>query len=180
MHVNRTRAMAGAAMMSALSVILLLLGTFISVNTLFFTALAAYLIGFTVNKYGFRYGGIQFAACSLFDVFLNPDKFHWILYVCLGGYIFLSELIFQKMNHIKDLKKKMRVQLIYNWILFNIIYIPLLLFFQNLLFTGGIPGGISGDSVAGRLVLWLAGQIGWIVYDKAYRIFFRTLRERKL
>lgn len=180
MHVNKTRAIAGTALMSAFSVILLMAGTFVSVNTLFFSALAAYLIGFSVNQYGFRYSGVQLAACTLLDVFLNPDKLNGILYLCLGLYIFLSELIFQKKNHIEDAGKKMRVQLIFNWILFNIIYIPLILFFQQLLFPGGLPGNIKGDSVTGRLVLWAAGQIGWIVYDKAYRVFFRTLRERKL
>ncbi len=180
MHVNKTRAVAGAALMSAFSMLLLLAGTFVSVNTLFFTALAAYLLGFSVNKYGFRYSGIQFVTCLLLDVFLNPDKFNWILYACLGSYIFLSELIFQKLNHIGDLRKKLRVQLIYNWILFNIIYIPLILFFRELLIPGALPGGIQANSVSGGLILWLAGQIGWIVYDKAYRFFFRTLRERRL
>lgn len=111
---------------------------------------------------------------------LNPDKFHWILYACLGIYIFLSELIFCKGNRVQDIKKKMRVQLIYNWILFNMIYIPLVLFFQNLLFAGTLPGGISGSSLQGMAALWLAGQVGWFLYDKAYRVFCRTLRERKI
>lgn len=180
MHVNKTRALAGVAVLSAFSLILLLLGTFVSVNTLFFTALAAYFIGYSINKYGMGYGGMQLTACTLLDVFLNPDKFHWILYLCLGGYILLGEMVFVKWNHIGDPKKKMRVQLIYNWILFNIIYIPLVIFFRRLLFAGNLPGGMDGDSTIGLVIVWAAGQIGWIIYDKAYRVFFRTLRERKL
>lgn len=180
MHVNRTRALAGVAVLSAFSLILLLLGTFVSVNTLFFTALAAYLIGYSINKYGLGHGGMQLAVCTLLDLFLNPDKLHWVLYLCLGGYILLSEVVFCKWNHIGDLKKKMRVQLIYNWILFNIIYIPLILFFRELLFAGSLPGGVDGNSAVGLVIIWGAGQIGWIIYDKAYRVFFRTLRERKL
>lgn len=172
MHVNRTRALAETALMAALSVVLLLLGTFISVNTLFFTALAAYLIGYSIQKHGLKYGGIQFAACVLLDVFVNPDKFHWILYLCLGGYLLVSEWVFRKANRAQEGRKKLRRQLIYNWILFNIIYIPLVFFFRELLFAGEIPGG--------TLVLWLAGQIGWLVYDKAYRVFFQVLRERGL
>ena len=50
MHLNQTRAAAGTALMAALSTILLLLGTFIPVNTLFFTAMAAYLIGYTISR----------------------------------------------------------------------------------------------------------------------------------
>ncbi|MCM1245855.1 MAG: hypothetical protein NC293_09470 [Roseburia sp.] len=180
MHINKTRALAGVALLSAFSLLLLLLGTFASVNTLFFTAMAAYLVGYSISKYGLSYGGMQLAVCVLLDIFLNPDKFHWFLYLCLGVYIFLSEVSFRKWNRIADLRKKMRVQLIFGWILFNIIYIPVLLFFRKLFFTGSLPGGLSGDSVLGCVVFWLAGQAGWFLYDKAYRVFFKILRERKL
>lgn len=180
MHVNKTRALAGVALLSAFSVVLLLLGAYISVNTLFFTALAAYLTGYSICRYGLSYGGMQLAVCVILDVFLNPDKFHWFLYLCLGAYIFLSEVSFRKWNRITDIRKKMRVQLIFGWILFNIIYIPVLILFRNLFFTGSLPGGITGESVHGCVILWLAGQAGWFLYDKAYRVFFKFLRERKL
>lgn len=172
MHVNKTRAMAQTAMMSALTMLLLLVGTFISVNTLFFTALASYLVGYSINKYGIRYGGMQLVVCALLDIFLNPNKLHWVLYLCFGSYIFLSELIFCKWNKIGIIEKKIKVQLIYNWILFNIIYIPLLVFGRQLLY--------AGEQIGGVWVLWVLGQAGWIIYDKAYRVFFRTIRERKL
>ena len=162
--------MAGTALMAALSTILLLLGTFIPVNTLFFTAMAAYFIGYSINKYGLKYGGIQLAACVLLDLFLNPNKIHWGLYLCFGSYIFLSEVIFLKWNHIGEGKKKLRVQLLFNWILFNGIDIPVLIFFQNLLPDWNLPGGIA--------VFWVLGQIGWIIYDKAYRAFIGILQER--
>lgn len=182
MHIDKTRAMAGVALLSALSLIFLLLGTFtfMSLNTIFFTALAAYFIGYTINKYALFYGGMQLVVCTFLDLFLNPDKFHWVLYVCLGGYIFFSEMIFQKMNRVEDFKKKMRRQLLFNWVLFNIIYIPLIVFFRTLLFADSFPGGIGRDSTGGILLILAAGQIGWIMYDKAYRVFFRLIRERKL
>lgn len=173
MPVKKTFAMAATAVAAALSVVLLLVGTFIAPNTLFFTALAAYLTGYSINKYGFKYGFAQLVVCVLLDIFLNPDKFNWILYLCMAGYIFLGELMFQKWNHVKDEKKKYRVQLICNWILFNMIYIPLLLLFRDQLLSGrGISAGIA--------VLWFAGQVGWIIFDKAYRVFFHTLMERRL
>lgn len=176
MHLNKTRALAETALISALSAILLLMGTFISVNTLFFTALAAYFIGYSINKYRLKYGGIQYVVCVLLDFFLNPDKLHWILYLCLGGYIFLSECVFQKWNRVQGDKKKMRVQLICNWVLFNIIYIPLILFFKTLLLGEEAVSGALGSSV----LLWVLGQAGWFVYDRAYLVFCRTIRERRL
>lgn len=173
MPVKKTFAIAATAVASALSVVLLMVGTFIAPNTLFFTALAAYLTGYSINKYGLKYGFAQVVVCVLLDIFLNPDKLNWILYLCMAGYIFLSELIFRKWNHVKDEKKKYRVQLICNCILFNMIYIPLLLLFKDqFLFGKGISASI--------VVLWFAGQVGWIIFDKAYCVFFRTLTERRL
>ena len=172
MHLKKTYAVAAAAVMSALSVLLLLVGTLISPNTLFFSALAAYLIGYTVNKYGLKYGCAQLVVCVLLDFFVNPNKLNWILYLCLGGYIFVGEAIFQKWNRVRDERKRFRVQLMCNWILFNMIYIPLLTMCRGLLF--------SEDVSVGFAVLWFAGQVGWFLYDKAYRFFFRTLRDRNL
>lgn len=172
MHVNNTRAMAGTALTAALSVVLLLLGTFVPVNTLFFTAMAAYLIGYSINKYGLKYGFAQLTVSVLLDLFLNPDKIHWLLYLCLGGYIFLCEVIFAKWNHAEEGKKKLRVQLICNWVIFQIIYVPFLICLRHLFPIENMPGG--------TLVLWLAGQLGWLVYDKAYRVFVNILRTRKL
>lgn len=172
MHLNHTRAAAGTALIAALSTILLLMGTFIPVNTLFFTAMAAYLIGYTISKYGLKYGAAQMVICVLLDFFLNPDKLHWGLYLCLGGYIFLCELVFMKGNRVEEPKKKLRLQLACNWVLFQLIYVPLLLFFRSYFPAFDLP--------AGTFLLWLAGQLGWIVYDKAYRVFIGMLRERKL
>ena len=89
MHIKKTYAMAAAALMAALSVVLLLIGVYIPVNTLFFTAMAAYLAGYTINKYGIKYGGAQLVVCALLDMFFIPDKLNWIVYLCLSGYIFL-------------------------------------------------------------------------------------------
>lgn len=173
MPVKKTFAIAATAVASALSVVLLMVGTFIAPNTLFFTALAAYLTGYSINKCGLPYGFLQLVVCVLLDIFLNPDKLNWILYLCMAGYIFLSELMFRKWNHVRDEKKKYRVQLICNCILFNMIYIPLLLLFKNqFLFGRGIRAGIA--------VLWAAGQVGWIIFDRAYCVFFRTIREHRL
>lgn len=69
----------------------------------------------------------------------------------------------------------MRRQLIYNWILFNIIYIPTVLFFENILIR---EAAFNGS--AQKWILLAIGQVGWWIYDKAYREFFRFLRERKL
>ncbi|MGN1206555.1 MAG: hypothetical protein ACI4SQ_06160 [Eubacterium sp.] len=175
MHVEQTKKIAGVAMLSALSVILLVAGSFVKGNTLFLTALAAYLVGYAIFRYGLSGGVMQCVLCTLLDAFFNPDKVNFLLYLGFSIYILLSEIIFQKCNKMKDLKKKMRRQLIYNWILFNIIYIPVVVLFENILIQ---ETRLSGS--VHKWILVIVGQIGWWIYDKAYREFFRFLRERKL
>ena len=175
MHVEQTKRIAGVGMLSALSVLLLAAGSFVTVNTLFLTALAAYLVGYAIFRYGLPAGLMQCVICTLLDAFLNPDKFNFFVYLGFGIYIIFSEFVFQKANKIKDPKKKMRRQLIYNWILFNIIYIPTVLFFENILIREAAFNGSTQ-----KWILLAVGQVGWWIYDKAYREFFRFLRERKL
>ena len=52
MHVNKTRAIAVLGVMAALSTVLTVLGTVISVNTVFFTAAAAFLTGIALTGWG--------------------------------------------------------------------------------------------------------------------------------
>ncbi len=180
MLLNRNNALAGVSMLSALSVIVLLAGTYLFTNTLFLTALAAYLIGYSVNKYGLKYGGMQLLVCVILDAFLNPDKLNWILYLALGGYIFLCEWIFRKWNRIQEISKKMRMQLLYNWMVFNVMYIPGIVWFRDILLGENAGDFLPENKIFTLIILWVIGQIGWILYDKAYRVFFRTLREHKL
>lgn len=82
MHVEQTKRIAGVGMLSALSVLLLAAGSFVTVNTLFLTALAAYLVGYAIFRYGLPAGLMQCVICTLLDAFLNPDKFNFF---CLSG-----------------------------------------------------------------------------------------------
>lgn len=175
MMLNRTKKMAGVAVLSGITTILLMAGTMISVNTLFLTALSAFLTGFSIYRYGISSGIMQSIVCLLLDLFLNPDKWNFLLYFCFCLYIILAEIIFQKLNKIQEPKKKMRRQLIYNWILFNIIYIPAVILFHAL-----FSAEMKFSGMTWIVILLFAGQIGWLLFDKAYREFFRFLKERKL
>ncbi len=162
MLLEKTKAIAGAAMLSALSLICLLAGTFVPVNTIFFTAFAAYLIGVCANRYNLIYSGMQLVVCVLLDMLCNPDKMSWILYLCFGVYIWGSECIFQKWNTIRDGKRRLQRQLLYNWGLFQIIYIPILIFFSKYVFFGGVDGKVTGKS-AGIVGNTLDFGTAWLV-----------------
>ena len=98
MHVNKTKKIAILGVFAALSTVFTVLGTVISVNTVFFTALAAYLLGIIVVRFGIKEGILFYFVCAALDFFVNPDKMHVILYLALAAYILLSEGIFLLMQ----------------------------------------------------------------------------------
>ena len=98
MHVNKTKKIAILGVFATLSTVFTVLGTVISVNTVFFTALAAYLLGIIVVRFGIKEGILFYFVCARLDFFVNPDKMHVILYLALAAYILLSEGIFLLMQ----------------------------------------------------------------------------------
>lgn len=104
MHVNKTKKIAILGVFAALSTVFTVLGTVISVNTVFFTALAAYLLGIIVVRFGIKEGILFYFVCAALDFFVNPNKMHVILYLALAAYILLSEGIFLLMQK-KNLKE---------------------------------------------------------------------------
>ena len=160
MHVNKTKKIAILGVFAALSTVFTVLGTVISVNTVFFTALAAYLLGIIVVRFGIKEG----------NFFVNPNKMHVILYLALAAYILLSEGIFllmQKKN------PKEWVHCVIRLMIFLLIYVPMIFFFPKLLF-----GDAMQKMTAFYPLLIPAGVIGWLVYDVAYRVFKRIFYER--
>ena len=47
------------------------------------------------------------------------------------------------------------------YVIFNIIYIPIVIFFRDLLFAQALSAGIMAGVIVG-------GQIGLLIYDRAY------------
>ena len=73
MHVNKTKKIARLGVFAALSTVFTVLGTVISVNTVFFTALAAYLLGIIVVRFGIKEGILFYFVCAALDFFVNLD-----------------------------------------------------------------------------------------------------------
>ena len=144
MHVAKR--MAVLAMMAALSMVLILLGTVIPVNTLFFTAAAAYMTGIAVVLYGKVQGSVYFAVCLSLDFFLNPDKLHVFLFVLFGGYILISEITYRLLTEKRKDRTKERIHRVIRLCLFMAGYVPM-------------------------VCLVAAGVIFWWIYDAAYGSF---------
>ena len=180
MHVDpnetsrRTKRVATLGVMAAISVILLVLGTLISVNTVFFTAMAAFLVGIAVVKYGFGAGIMLFLGCAVLDLILNPNKLHVLLYLALAGFILISEgsyILLEK--RIFDQKKRNLIHLICRFTFFMTVYSLLFFLLPKLLLSQEVIDELFSYGWSTPAIL-AGGVICFIAYDLAYLFIKRT------
>ena len=172
MHVNKTKKMAILGVLAALSTVLTVLGTVISVNTVFFTAAAAFLVGIVVVRFGMGYGTVFYAVCAVLDFIFNPNKLHLFLYLGFAGYLLLSEgsyRLFQKMERKKREWQHRTVRML----TFLVLYLPLLIFVPQLLVTEQ-----TEKMAAFYPVMVLGGLTAWVIYDVAYQFFKRAFYQK--
>ncbi len=170
----RTRMVATLGVMAAISVILLVLGTLISINTVFFTALASFLVGIAVVKYKFGAGLMLFLGCALLDFLLNPNKFHVFLYLAMAGFILLAEgsyILLEK--RIQDPKKRSGIHLIFRIVVFAAVYIPLVIWVPYLFLSEQAMEWMLQFSEYTVMMIGV-GIIGFLLFDIAYIFVKRT------
>ncbi len=165
MHVNKTKTIVMLGVLAALSTVLTVLGTVISVNTVFFTAAAAFLSGIVVIRFGMGYGTVFFAVCATLDFIFNPNKLHLFLYLAFAGYLLLSEGSYRLLQK-QEGKKRERIHLGLRLFFFLAFYIPILLFVPQLLIGKNLT-----KNNAFYIVMMIVGVAAWVVYDLAYRSF---------
>lgn len=161
MHV-KAKQMAMAGVMSAITVLLVYFGTIVESNTLFFLAAASFTIGVAVREWGLWMGIAFWSASVLLNLLLVPNKFYGMTFAGMGFYIWLSECIWKRFV---DRKVKLWMM---KYIVFNLLYLPVLIFMPSLLFTRKMTKGL--------LVLFvLLGQVGLFVFEAAYEYFQRRI-----
>lgn len=171
---DRVKKIAMLGMMAAISAVLLILGTLISVNTVFFTALASFLVGIMVVRYGFGSGLMLYLGAALLDLLLNPDKFHIFLYLAMAGFVLVGEgsyKLFEK--RIPDPKKRNGIHLMCRILVFFAGYVPLVIWLPRLFLTGEAVKFLLNESWITWAMLG-AGVVAFIVYDFAYLVVKRT------
>lgn len=163
MHV-RVKQMAAAGLLAAVTVVMMVLGSVIETNSLFFIAAASYCIGIAIREWDVRYGFVFFLACMILNLMLAPNKLHCITFAGMGFYLWLSEVLWKQIAHAKELTHRTARLWIGKYVIFNIIYIPILIFMPSLIFTKEVTSWIV-------IILFLFGQAALFVYDLAYRYF---------
>lgn len=163
--------MALAGLMAALSTILLVLSAVIESNSLFLIAAASFLVGIAIREWGIRLGTAFLAASVLLGLLLAPNKFYCVTFAAMGLYQLITEVLWNK-TFGKGMSKQANLMFwIGKYIVFNCIYIPALLFFQELLFVKEVNGGML-------LVFWGIGQVALLIYDKAHTYFQTVIWNR--
>ena len=163
MHVSAKK-MAFAGLLVAMTVILLTLSSVIETNSLFMIAAASFCIGIVIREWKIGFGAIFLVSSTLLSLLIVPDKFYCITYAAMGVYLLLSEWLWEKLAEKSTMKHRYAVLWIGKYLVFNCMYIPILLFYQELLFAKAVSGEF--------LVLCVfAGQLILFVYEKAYCYF---------
>ena len=163
MHVN-ARKIALAGLLAAIVTVLLTLSSIIETNSLFMIAAASFCVGIVVREWSIGYGAIFLVSSTLISLLVAVNKFYCITYVSMGIYLLLSEFLWEKLADQTVIKKRNAILWIGRYAIFNCVYIPILLFFQELLFVKEVSGWLL-------LVCMLAGQLALLVYEEAYRYF---------
>lgn len=163
MHVNVKRT-AVSGLLMALSVVLIILSGIFDFNTLFFLAAAAFLVGVIVREYGVGAGAAFFAGCLLLGFILAPQKLYCVTYAMMGIYVLAVEFLWQLLGKHPVWKGRKKIFLLGKVLIFNIMYIPALVFFPQLLFEGGVPDKML-------LLFILGGQAALFVFDRTYDYF---------
>lgn len=167
MHVT-TKKIAIAGLLAAFSCVLLMLGFAIESSSLFLIAAASFCVGIAVREWGNFFGAAFWAASTLLNLILAPNKMYCFTFAAMGLYLLLSEWLWLKIAFAKGIKHRTVCLWIGKYIIFNGIYLPVLVLLRDFIFVKAI-------SNMGLVIVFLAGQIGLWIYDKAYIYFQGTI-----
>lgn len=163
MHVSAKK-MAFSGLLLALTEILIVLSGILDFNTLFLLAAAAFLVGVTIREFHMKYGIAFYIAAVLLSFLIAPNKLYCITFSFMALYVLLTEAAFIFIGRLKTNINRSVIFWTAKFVIFNVIYIPVLFAFPKLLFAGEL----SSAFIIGALI---AGQVVLVIYDKAYDYF---------
>lgn len=163
MHV-KAKQIAFLGLLAAFAVLLIILGSVFEVSTLFFLCGAAFCVGIAIREWGIRYGAAFLVASTLTGLMVAPNKIYCLTYAAMGLYLFLSEILFQKIARTEHIKNRTRMLWIGRYVIFNVMYVPVLILVPRLFVEKEIEGVLW-------LAVWAAGQVGLWIFEKAHDYF---------
>jgi hypothetical protein len=159
-----TKKLAFLGLLLAVTVLLVIFSGILEFNTLFLLAGASFCVGIAIRESGLKFGSGFYLGSVFLSLILAPNKLYCITYAAMGLYLVISEYSFEKLANIKWSKNRSRIYWIIKYVTFNVMYIPMLLFLPTMIYQGQISKVLLS-------VIFLAGQVVLLVYDKAYIYF---------
>lgn len=172
----KSKEIAYVGIMMAIAIVLVTLGGYFEVSTLFFLAAAAFLGG-CVEKNTSLLASVTFLiGATLLGFILAPQKFYIATFFCFGVYVLVAEYFEELMT--KREKKNMLLVWVIKGILYHVMLVLALYLMQKLmgfeiLFSAGIFKWLKGNSVLLVIAGVLCAEALWLVFDRAYIYFQR-------
>jgi hypothetical protein len=163
MHLGAKK-LAFLGLLAAITVVLIILSGVFDFNTLFLLAAASFCVGIAFRETGIRIAAGFCMASIILGLLLAPNKFHCITFAAMGIYLLASEYSYDRLVKLKNQQHRKRLLWIVKYLIFNIMYIPSLIFLPRLFYEGKVSQSIL-------LILIVAGQAGLFIYDMAYVYF---------
>lgn len=164
MHVN-VKKLVYAGLCLAISMVLILLEGVFGMSTLFLLSLSGFFAGIVIRESGFKMGAAYIVASLALAFFMAPDKIKIVTYMVVEIYIFAREGIWELLakRTIKDVKKTNLIYVLSKLIVFNILTVPMVLIFPELL--------LPDVDIKWMLIAIALLQPAWFIGDKAYDAF---------
>lgn len=160
MHV-KARILAFGGLLLALAVVFMALGSIIETSTLFLLAAASFFVGIVVREFGLRAGAAFYVAAVLLGFITAPNKFYVLTFAAMGIYIWGIEAVWRWLDRHPQYRKRQMIFWISKYVIFNVVYIPAVIAFRDLLFARSASDVMMG-------VVLLGGQVSLFIYDRAY------------
>jgi hypothetical protein len=170
MHVNAKK-LAFLGLLLSIAVILVILGSILEFNTLFLLVAASFCVGIAIRETRLRMGFGFYIASILLSLILSPNKFYCITFSAMGLYLLVAEYAFEKLTYVKSNINRRKLLWLIKYIVYNLMFVPILLVFPKLIYTGHISHEILAT-------IFLAGQFFLLIYDKAYDYFQSCIWEK--
>ena len=163
MHLG-TKKLAFMGLLMAVTVVMIILSGVLDFNTLFLLAAASFCVGIAFRESNTQTAAGFYLASLILGILLAPNKLYCITYAAMGLYILASEFSYDLLGKVKYKSTRKTLLWVVKYVIFNLMYIPALLYLPGTFYAGKISSGL----IAGFIVI---GQVALLVYDIAYVYF---------
>lgn len=172
----KSKKVAFLGLLTAFSVVLIILSGVIEMSTLFILALAGCMTGIAIAEFGIALGAGQFAASLILGLLLAPNKMYCLTYSMIAIYIVLTETMMRVADRkIENIQRRKMIVIGMKYLIFNLLYLPLLFGMPKLIYHGELSTMVyAALIVGGQVVLYLCD----IVYHSFMSYYFREIRKR--